>query len=81
MQDYEGWVWTCNPQFPLKSVSIDYITLPVLTAPPLTHLYFLQYAAWLVLWVGWNAFIICFYLEVGQLSQVSLRPGGVQSTP
>ncbi|XP_060266593.1 sodium/potassium-transporting ATPase subunit beta-1-interacting protein 1 isoform X4 [Ovis aries] len=27
------------------------------------------YAAWLVLWVGWNAFIICFYLEVGQLSQ------------
>ncbi|XP_046516430.1 sodium/potassium-transporting ATPase subunit beta-1-interacting protein 1 isoform X1 [Equus quagga] len=28
-----------------------------------------RYAAWLVLWVGWNAFIICFYLEVGQLSQ------------
>ncbi|XP_026638080.1 sodium/potassium-transporting ATPase subunit beta-1-interacting protein 1 [Microtus ochrogaster] len=28
-----------------------------------------EYAAWLVLWVGWNAFIICFYLEVGQLSQ------------
>ncbi|EOB04378.1 Sodium/potassium-transporting ATPase subunit beta-1-interacting protein 1, partial [Anas platyrhynchos] len=24
---------------------------------------------WLVLWVGWNAFIICFYLEVGHLSQ------------
>ncbi|KFV05174.1 Sodium/potassium-transporting ATPase subunit beta-1-interacting protein 1, partial [Tauraco erythrolophus] len=22
-----------------------------------------------VLWVGWNAFIICFYLEVGRLSQ------------
>lgn len=30
-----------------------------------------QYAVWLVLWVGWNAFIICFYLEVGHLSQVS----------
>lgn len=29
-----------------------------------------QYAAWLVLWVGWNSFIICFYLEVGNLSQV-----------
>ena len=26
---------------------------------------------WLVLWVGWNAFIICFYLEVGHLSQVT----------
>lgn len=29
-----------------------------------------QYAVWLVLWVGWNSFIICFYLEVGHLSQV-----------
>lgn len=29
-----------------------------------------QYAVWLVLWVGWNSFIICFYLEVGNLSQV-----------
>ncbi|XP_059805368.1 sodium/potassium-transporting ATPase subunit beta-1-interacting protein 1 isoform X7 [Hypanus sabinus] len=27
------------------------------------------YAGWLVLWVAWNSFIICFYLEVGQLSQ------------
>lgn len=32
---------------------------------------YLQYAVWLVLWVGWNSFIICFYLEVGNLSQVS----------
>lgn len=30
-----------------------------------------QYAVWLVLWVGWNSFIICFYLEVGNLTQVS----------
>lgn len=30
-----------------------------------------QYAVWLVLWVGWNSFIICFYLEVGNLSQVA----------
>ncbi|XP_038614185.1 sodium/potassium-transporting ATPase subunit beta-1-interacting protein 1 isoform X2 [Tachyglossus aculeatus] len=27
------------------------------------------YAGWLLLWLGWNTFIICFYLEVGQLSQ------------
>lgn len=31
-----------------------------------------QYAVWLVLWVGWNSFIICFYLEVGNLSQVCI---------
>lgn len=30
----------------------------------------LQYAAWLVVWMTWNVFIICFYLEVGDLSRV-----------
>lgn len=41
---------------------------------PLTLLFLplspLQYAAWLVLWMTWNVFIICFYLEVGDLSRV-----------
>ncbi|PKU27445.1 sodium potassium-transporting atpase subunit beta-1-interacting protein hypothetical protein [Limosa lapponica baueri] len=37
--------------------------------------YLMMYAVWLVLWVGWNAFIICFYLEVGRLSQHSLISG------
>ncbi|XP_026535200.1 sodium/potassium-transporting ATPase subunit beta-1-interacting protein 1 [Notechis scutatus] len=31
--------------------------------------YLMLYAVWLIVWVGWNAFIICFYLEVGHLSQ------------
>uniref|UniRef100_A0A669D6X1 Sodium/potassium-transporting ATPase subunit beta-1-interacting protein n=2 Tax=Oreochromis TaxID=8139 RepID=A0A669D6X1_ORENI len=31
--------------------------------------YLIFYAVWLVVWVGWNSFIICFYLEVGNLSQ------------
>ncbi|XP_035385274.1 sodium/potassium-transporting ATPase subunit beta-1-interacting protein 1 isoform X1 [Electrophorus electricus] len=31
--------------------------------------YLILYAVWLVVWVGWNSFIICFYLEVGHLSQ------------
>lgn len=30
----------------------------------------MQYAAWLVMWMTWNVFIICFYLEVGDLSRV-----------
>lgn len=38
-----------------------------------------QYAVWLVLWVGWNAFIICFYLEVGRLSQVMSPPASSSS--
>ncbi|XP_010222213.1 PREDICTED: sodium/potassium-transporting ATPase subunit beta-1-interacting protein 2 isoform X1 [Tinamus guttatus] len=28
-----------------------------------------QYAVWLVLWVTWNVFVICFYLEAGDLSK------------
>ncbi|KAM7368059.1 hypothetical protein PAMP_014311 [Pampus punctatissimus] len=30
-----------------------------------------EYAAWLVMWMTWNVFIICFYLEVGDLSRDS----------
>ncbi|KAI1240975.1 hypothetical protein IHE44_0009431 [Lamprotornis superbus] len=29
----------------------------------------LRYAIWLVLWVTWNVFVICFYLEAGDLSK------------
>ncbi|KAJ8387665.1 hypothetical protein AAFF_G00152150 [Aldrovandia affinis] len=29
----------------------------------------LQYAVWTALWVGWNVFIICFYLEVAGLTK------------
>ncbi|XP_077017754.1 sodium/potassium-transporting ATPase subunit beta-1-interacting protein 4 isoform X2 [Tamandua tetradactyla] len=29
------------------------------------------YTAWMAVWVIWNVFIICFYLEVGGLSQDS----------
>ncbi|NXK76750.1 NKAI2 protein, partial [Amazona guildingii] len=27
------------------------------------------YAVWLVLWITWNVFVICFYLEAGDLSK------------
>ncbi|KAI3364396.1 hypothetical protein L3Q82_011196 [Scortum barcoo] len=33
--------------------------------------YVTGYAAWLVVWMTWNVFIICFYLEVGDLSKDS----------
>ncbi|GLD69148.1 sodium/potassium-transporting ATPase subunit beta-1-interacting protein 2 [Lates japonicus] len=33
--------------------------------------YVTAYAAWLVVWMTWNVFIICFYLEVGDLSRDS----------
>ncbi|XP_020928440.1 sodium/potassium-transporting ATPase subunit beta-1-interacting protein 2 isoform X2 [Sus scrofa] len=34
--------------------------------------YITGYAVWLVLWVTWNVFVICFYLEAGDLSKVTI---------
>lgn len=31
----------------------------------------LQYGIWILLWIGWNTFLICFYLNVGILNRVS----------
>ncbi|XP_006873412.1 PREDICTED: sodium/potassium-transporting ATPase subunit beta-1-interacting protein 4 [Chrysochloris asiatica] len=33
--------------------------------------YIIMYAGWAAIWVTWNIFIICFYLEVGGLSKDS----------
>ncbi|XP_006926203.1 sodium/potassium-transporting ATPase subunit beta-1-interacting protein 2 isoform X3 [Pteropus alecto] len=33
--------------------------------------YIKGYAVWLVLWVTWNVFVICFYLEAGDLSKLA----------
>lgn len=38
----------------------------------LTGVFALQYTVWAALWVAWNVFIICFYLDVGGLSKVRL---------
>uniref|UniRef100_A0A0D9RUR8 Sodium/potassium-transporting ATPase subunit beta-1-interacting protein n=1 Tax=Chlorocebus sabaeus TaxID=60711 RepID=A0A0D9RUR8_CHLSB len=35
--------------------------------------YITGYAVWLVLWVTWNVFVICFYLEAGDLSKVEFK--------
>ncbi|XP_043643020.1 uncharacterized protein LOC122613087 isoform X2 [Drosophila teissieri] len=33
--------------------------------------YIITYLIWNFLWIGWNAFLICFYLNVGQLNRDS----------
>lgn len=38
----------------------------------LFHFHF-QYSVWNVLWIGWNTFIICFYLNIGILDRVSIE--------
>lgn len=34
----------------------------------LSSLYF-QYSVWNILWLGWNSFLICFYLNIGMLDR------------
>lgn len=34
--------------------------------------FYFQYSVWNVLWIGWNTFLICFYLNVGVLDRVSI---------
>ncbi|XP_026836040.1 sodium/potassium-transporting ATPase subunit beta-1-interacting protein isoform X3 [Drosophila erecta] len=33
--------------------------------------YIITYLIWNFLWIGWNTFLICFYLNVGQLNRES----------
>ncbi|XP_057354018.1 sodium/potassium-transporting ATPase subunit beta-1-interacting protein 3 isoform X2 [Manis pentadactyla] len=43
--------------------------------------YIVVYTVWTALWVTWNVFIICFYLEVGGLSKQSEEPTCAGLTP
>lgn len=33
--------------------------------------YIVAYVIWMVFWIGWNSFVICFYLQVGALDRDS----------
>ncbi|NXA80433.1 NKAI2 protein, partial [Thryothorus ludovicianus] len=43
--------------------------------------YITGYAVWLVLWVTWNVFVICFYLEAGDLSKCPSRAEPTRAPP
>ncbi len=38
----------------------------------------MQFTVWLILWLAWNAFIICFYLDIGALNQVIIIRYGLR---
>lgn len=62
---YKCKTWTCFSNSPTKACQVLSASHFLLSRPVS-----LQYAAWLVVWMTWNVFIICFYLEVGDLSRV-----------
>ncbi|XP_016324968.1 sodium/potassium-transporting ATPase subunit beta-1-interacting protein 2-like [Sinocyclocheilus anshuiensis] len=64
--DFLGYQWA-----PILTNFIHIITviLGLFGTVQLRPRYVTGYAVWLVLWVAWNVFIICFYLEVGDLSK------------
>ncbi|XP_049861623.1 uncharacterized protein LOC126355362 isoform X2 [Schistocerca gregaria] len=39
--------------------------------------YLITYTVWNIVWIGWNVFIICFYLDVGILDKVLGTVGGI----
>lgn len=35
-------------------------------------MFWYQYLQWMLLWIGWNVFVSCLYLDLGGLSKVGL---------
>uniref|UniRef100_A0A8C4X1M4 Sodium/potassium-transporting ATPase subunit beta-1-interacting protein n=1 Tax=Eptatretus burgeri TaxID=7764 RepID=A0A8C4X1M4_EPTBU len=65
--DFMGYQWS-----PILSnfIHILVLVLGVFGTMQYRLRYLIAYAVWMVLWITWNAFLICFYLEVGGLSKV-----------
>ncbi|KAL7860174.1 hypothetical protein SRHO_G00153210 [Serrasalmus rhombeus] len=65
-----SWVTSGLPSWPTSSTSS--LLSWAFSAPSSTRpRYIVVYAVWTALWVAWNVFLICFYLEVGGLSKES----------
>jgi hypothetical protein len=48
---------------------IIFVIIGLFGACQYRHRILIVYAIWCLIWIGWNAFIICFYLEVGMLNR------------
>ena len=64
-------IYSCmNYFYPYSCLSVCLVKHVMLLMVQIFSLYF-QYSLWNVIWIGWNAFLICFYLNVGVLDRVS----------
>ncbi|XP_006813541.1 sodium/potassium-transporting ATPase subunit beta-1-interacting protein 3-like, partial [Saccoglossus kowalevskii] len=63
--DFLGYMWA-----PIigNFLHIIFVILGLFGAYQYRPRYIIVYAVWLVIWLVWNTFIICMYLEVGALS-------------
>lgn len=51
---------------------VELFTINYLFSNDFCFCFSFQYSLWNLLWIGWNVFLICFYLSVGVLDRVSI---------
>ncbi|KAF7991694.1 hypothetical protein HCN44_010495 [Aphidius gifuensis] len=66
--DFLGFMWL---PILFNFFNIIFIILGFFGAFQYRPKYLITYCLWDVLWLGWNIFLICFYLEVGGLNKMS----------
>ncbi|XP_012219798.1 uncharacterized protein NKAIN isoform X1 [Linepithema humile] len=66
--DFLGFMWT---PILVNFFNIIFVILGFFGAFQYRPKYIISYCMWNVLWLGWNIFIICFYLNVGILDKDS----------
>lgn len=66
--DFLGYMWT--PIF-ANFLNIIFIIFGIFGGFQYVSKYVLSYAVWSLLWLGWNIFLICFYLNIGDLDRES----------
>ncbi|PSN58030.1 hypothetical protein C0J52_02041 [Blattella germanica] len=66
--DFLGYMWA-----PILAnfFNIIFVIFGCFGAFQLRRTYIITFAVWEVLWLGWNVFVICFYLNVGILDRYS----------
>ncbi|XP_076763250.1 sodium/potassium-transporting ATPase subunit beta-1-interacting protein isoform X3 [Xylocopa sonorina] len=66
--DFLGFMWA---PILVNFFNIIFVILGFFGAFQYRPRYIISYCVWNTLWLGWNVFIICFYLDVGVLSKNS----------
>ncbi|XP_014211264.1 sodium/potassium-transporting ATPase subunit beta-1-interacting protein isoform X2 [Copidosoma floridanum] len=64
--DFLGFMWV---PILVNFFNIIFVILGFFGAFQYRPKYIISYCVWNVLWLSWNAFLICFYLEVGGLDK------------
>ena len=67
--DFIGYMW-----IPIMAnfFNIIFVILGIFGIYQYHTWYIIAYLVWTLAWVGWNAFLICFYLDIGDLDNKTM---------